>query len=55
MKDDACYTNSDSSPAKLVHAVCQALNARAFFDRPLPAGCVGSKGSNNDGGTSGSG
>jgi hypothetical protein len=37
------------------HAICRALNACALFDRPLPAGCVGSKGWDDAGGTSGGG
>ncbi len=54
-EDDACYTNTDSSPATSAQAVCQALESRASLDRPLPAGCAGGKGSDNDGSTNGGG
>jgi hypothetical protein len=53
--DDACYRNTDSSPATSAHPVCRALNAHALSEWPLLAGCAGGKGSNNDGGTGGSG
>ncbi len=33
-EDDACYTNTDSSPATSTQAVCQALEYRASLDRP---------------------
>jgi hypothetical protein len=52
-EDDACYTNADSSPATLVQAVCQALESHTSLDQPLPASCVGGKGSNDDGATGG--
>jgi hypothetical protein len=55
MEDDACYMNADSSPTTYAHTVCRALNACALFEQPLPAGCAGDKGGNNDGGTSGGG
>jgi hypothetical protein len=55
VEDDACYTNANSSLATLAHSICQALNACALFDPPLPAGCVGGKGGNNDGATGSSG
>jgi hypothetical protein len=54
-EDDTCYTNADSSPATLVQAVCRALESRTSLDRPLPAGCAGGKGGDNDGGTNGGG
>jgi hypothetical protein len=54
-EDDACYTNADSSPATLAQTVCQALESRASLDRPLPAGCAGGKGSDDDGRTDGGG
>jgi hypothetical protein len=52
-EDDACYMNADSSPAMLVQAVCWALESRTLLDQPLPAGCPGNKGGDNDGGTDG--
>jgi hypothetical protein len=55
VEDDACYTITNSSPATLAHAVCQALEACTSLDRPLPASCVGGKGSNDDDGTGGGG
>ncbi len=54
-EDDACYKNADSSPPMLAQAVCQALESRAFLDRPLPAGRAGGKGGDDDGGTNGGG
>jgi hypothetical protein len=48
---DACYTNTNSSPATLAQAVCRALESCTSLDRPLPAGCMGGKGSDNDGST----
>jgi hypothetical protein len=54
-EDDACYRNANSSPATLVQAGFRAMESRALLDRPLPAGCAGSKGGNNDGGTGGGG
>ncbi len=55
MEDDACYMNADSSPATSAHTICGALNACVLFDRPLPVGCAGGKGINDDGGTGGGG
>jgi hypothetical protein len=55
MEDDANYTNANSSPAMLAHAICWELKALLLLDRPLLAGHLGGKGSNNDGGTGGSG
>ncbi len=52
-EDDACYTNSDSSPTTLVQAVFRALESRASLDRPLPASCAGGKGGDDDGGMDG--
>jgi hypothetical protein len=54
-EDDACYRNANSSPATLMQAVCRALESCALLDWPLLAGCVGGKGSNDDGGTGGGG
>jgi hypothetical protein len=54
-EDDACYTNTDSSLATLAQAVCRALKSRASLDRPLPAGRVGDKGGDDDGGIDGGG
>jgi hypothetical protein len=54
-EDDARYTNANSSPPKSAQAVCQALESRVSLDRPLPAGCMGYKGGNDDGGTDGGG
>jgi hypothetical protein len=52
-EDDACYTNTNSIPSTLTQAVCQALESHASWDRPLPAGYMGGKGGNDDGGTNG--
>ncbi len=52
-EDDACYRNAISSPATLAQAVCRVLKSHASLDQPLPAGCVGSKGGDDDGGTNG--
>jgi hypothetical protein len=49
LSDDACYT--DSSPATSAQAVCRGLESRASLNRPLPAGCAGGKGGDDDGGT----
>ncbi len=46
-EDDACYT--DSSPAMSAQAVCRVSESRALLDRPLPVGCVGGKGGDDDG------
>jgi hypothetical protein len=54
-EDDACYTNANSSPTTSLQAICRALESRALLDQPLPAGCMGGKGGNDDGGTGGSG
>jgi hypothetical protein len=54
-EDDACYTNADSSPATLAQAVCRALESHTSLDQPLPAGCTGGKGGDDDGGTNGGG
>jgi hypothetical protein len=54
-EDDACYTNANSSLATLAQAVCWALESHALLDWPLPAGQVGGKGGNDDGGTNGGG
>ena len=48
-EDDTRSTNTNSSPAALVHTVCQAMKPRALLDRPLPAGCPGGKGGKGDG------
>jgi hypothetical protein len=48
-EDDACYTNTDSSPAMLAQDFCQALESCTLLDWPLLAGCAGSKSSNDDG------
>jgi hypothetical protein len=54
-EDYTCYMNADSSPTTLAQAVCRVLEYCALLDRPLPAGCAGGKGGNNDGGTEGGG
>ncbi len=54
-EDDACYTNTASSPATLAQAVCRVLEFHTSLDRPLPAGCAGGKGSDDDGGAGGGG
>jgi hypothetical protein len=59
-EDNAHFTNANSSPTALVHAICRALKARTLSDWPLPAGLVGSKdgkgnSGDNNGNASGSG
>ncbi len=58
-EDNTCFTNANSSPTALAHAICQALKARVTLDQPLMASPTGGKDGKgngcNDDGNSGSG